>query len=96
MSFVEEKKEVVISKAIFWMIMVPKIRRKSRSSHRRCSVKKDVLQKFEKFTGKHLCQSLFPNKKRDPGTAVNFAKFLRAPFLKNTSGRLLLKIQPIF
>ena len=28
----------------------------------RCSVKKGVLKNFEKFTGKHLCQSLFFNK----------------------------------
>ena len=34
----------------------------TRSSHRRCSVKKDVLRNFAKFTGKHLCQSLFFNK----------------------------------
>ena len=33
-----------------------------RSSHRRCSVKKGVLKNFAKFTGKHLCQSLFFNK----------------------------------
>ena len=33
-----------------------------RSSHRRCSVKKDVFRNFAKFTGKHLCQSLFFNK----------------------------------
>ena len=32
-----------------------------RSSHQRCSVKKGVLGKFAKFTGKHLCQSLFFN-----------------------------------
>ena len=30
-----------------------------RSSHRRCSVRKGVLRNFAKFTGKHLCQSLF-------------------------------------
>ena len=29
---------------------------------RRCSVKKGVLKNFAKFTGKHLCQSLFFNK----------------------------------
>ena len=34
----------------------------SRSSHQRCSVKKGVLRNFAKFTGKHLCQSLFFNK----------------------------------
>ena len=31
----------------------------TRSSHRRCSVKKGVLNNFEKFTGKHLSQSSF-------------------------------------
>ena len=30
-----------------------------RSSHHRCSVRKDVLRSFEKLTEKHLCQSLF-------------------------------------
>ena len=34
----------------------------SRSSHRRCSVKKGVLRNFAKFTGKHLCQRLFFDK----------------------------------
>ena len=33
-----------------------------RSSHRRCSVKKVVFRNFAKFTGKHLCQSIFFNK----------------------------------
>ena len=73
-----------------------------RSSHRRCSVKKGVLRNFAKFTGKHLCQTLFFNniaglrpaallKKRlwHRCFAVNFAKFLRTPILQNTSGRLL-------
>ena len=32
-----------------------------RSSHQKCSVKKGVLRNFAKFTGKHLCQSLFFN-----------------------------------
>ena len=30
-----------------------------RSSHQRSSVKKGVLRYFTKFTGKHLCQSVF-------------------------------------
>ena len=47
-----------------------------RSSHQRCSVKKGFLRNFTKFTGKHLCQV--------------FVKFLRTPFLQNTSGRILL------
>ena len=33
-----------------------------RSSHGRFSVKKAVLRNFIKFSGKHLCQSLFFNK----------------------------------
>ena len=34
---------------------------KYRSSQRGCSVKNDVLKNFAKFTGKHLCWSLFFN-----------------------------------
>ena len=61
-----------------------------------------VLRNFAKFSGKHLCRSLFVNKATgQPATLlkkrlwhkcfpVNFAKFLRTPFLQNTSGRLLL------
>ena len=33
------------------------------SSHRSCFVKKGVLRNSAKFKGKHLCQSLFFNKK---------------------------------
>ena len=33
-----------------------------KSSHQRGSVKNGVLRNFVKFTGKHLCQSLFFNK----------------------------------
>ena len=32
---------------------------RDRSSHQRCSVTIEVLRNFVKFTGKHLCQSLF-------------------------------------
>ena len=32
------------------------------SRHQRCSIEKAVLRTFAKFTGKHLCQSLFFNK----------------------------------
>ena len=61
-----------------------------------------VLRNFTKFTGKHLCQRLlFKKTPETPETLlkkslwhrrfpVNFAKFLRTPFLQNTSGRLLL------
>ena len=70
-----------------------------RSSHQRCSMKKGVLGNFTNFTGKHLCQSLFFYTLADlrPATLfkkrlwhkcfpVNFTKFLRTPFLQNTSG----------
>ena len=61
---------------------------------------KGVLKNFTKFTGKHLCQSLFFDR---PATLlkkrlwvrcflVNLAKFLRTPFLQNTSGLLLLRL----
>ena len=35
----------------------------NRSSHHKCSVRKGVLSNVAKSTGKHLCQSLFFNKK---------------------------------
>ena len=77
----------------------------SRSSHRSCSVKNKVLRNFAEFTGKHLSQSLFFNKVAGlrPATLSkkrlwhmclpsNFVKFLRTPFLQNTSRRLLLHV----
>ena len=69
----------------------------------RCSVRKRVLRNLAKFRGKHLWQVLFFNKVAGPVPAtllkkrlwhrcftVNFAKFLRTPFLQNTFGWLLL------
>ena len=69
-------------------------------------MKKGILKNFAKFTGKRLCQSLFLNKVEglSPSTLskkwlwhrcfpVNFAKFLRTPFLQNTSGRLVLLVK---
>ena len=65
--------------------------------------KKSVLKNFAKFTEKHLCQSLFFNKVAGlrPATllkkrlwhrcfSVNFAKFLRTPFLTEHLRWLLL------
>ena len=68
-----------------------------RSSNQKCSVRKDVYRNFAKFTGKHLCQSLCRSARGLSATSfkkrfwhrrfpVNFAKFLRTPFLQNTSG----------
>ena len=58
-----------------------------------------------KFTGKHLCQGLFFNKVAGLRSKtllkkrlwhkcfpVDFVKFLRTPFLENTSRRLLLRV----
>ena len=74
-----------------------------RRSHQRCSFRKSAFRNFAKFTVKHLCQSLFFNKAAALRPAsllkerlwhrcfpMNFAKFLGAPFLQNTFGRLLL------
>ena len=68
-------------------------------------MEKGVLRNFAKFSGKHLCQSLFFNvASLRPATLlkkrlwywcflVNFANFLRIPFSQNTSRRLLLKVK---
>ena len=66
-----------------------------RSIHQRCSVRKGVLRNFAKFTGKHLCQRLFPatiliKRLWNRCFTVNFANFRRTPFLQKTSGWLLL------
>ena len=68
-----------------------------KSSHWRFSVRKGVLRNFAKFTGKHLCQSLYLNKVADLRPLhrcfpVNFAKPLRTSFSQNNSGRLLLSL----
>ena len=65
-----------------------------RSSQRSRFLKLGVIRNFAKFTGKHLCQCLFLNKVagKRPATLlkkrfwyrcflVNFANFLRTPFL---------------
>ena len=44
---------------------------------------KDILKNFAKFTGKHLCQSLFLNKVAGL-RPQNFAKFLRHVFYRTT------------
>ena len=60
----------------------------------RCSIKKGVLRKYAKFTGKHLCQSLFFNKKESLAQmfSCEICEFLRTSFLQNTSGTLRLII----
>ena len=68
----------------------------SRSSRLEMLCRKDVLRNFAKFTGKHLCQSLFLIKLHVLGLnffqkrlcykcfPVNFPKFLRRPFFYRT------------
>ena len=51
-----------------------------RISHRRCSIKINILKNFAKFTGKHLCERWLKHR----CFPVNFAKFLRIPFLQST------------
>ena len=61
---------------------------------------KTVLKYFSNFIGKSVYRNLFSNtpatlwKKRLPHSSfpLSFAKCLKAPFLQNTPGRLLLSI----
>ena len=76
-----------------------------RSSRPEMFCKKAVLRDFPKFTGKHLCQSLFITKVGVQGRQfylkrtlaqvfpVNFAKFGRTPFLTEHLWWLLLVLQ---
>ena len=79
----------------------------TRSSHAKVFCKKGVLENSVKFTGKHLCQSLFLNKVAGvrPVTLfkkrlwhnffpVNFAKFSRTPFFLEHLLWMLLKYLP--
>ena len=50
------------------------------SSHPRCSVRKDVLRNFTKFTGRHLCQSFFFNKVAGLRSATLLKKTLTQVF----------------
>ena len=50
----------------------------SRSSHQRCSLRKDVLRNFAKFKDKHLCLSLFFNSnfiKKESLAQIFFCEF---------------------
>ena len=76
---------------------------------RRCSIEIGVLKNFTKFTGKHLCQSLFLNKVAGlrPATLLKkrtlaqvfsceFCENFKNTFLQNTYGRMLLIICMMF
>ena len=77
--------------------------RPDRNSRQEMFCKKGVLGSFAKFTGKHLCQSLFLNKDTGLSSAtslkkrlwyrcllMNFAKFPRTPILTEHLWWLLL------
>ena len=82
-------------KRVGWMLLDCKLTKSLsvRSNRPEVFCKKDVLKNFIKFTGKHLCQSLFFNEVAGlrPATSLkkrlwhrcfpfNFAKFLRTSF----------------
>ena len=95
------RKEICVEVSLYIRLQASSLQKQPR----RGSVGRGVLRNFVKFTGKHLCQSLFFNKVAGLRAAtllkkrlwhryfpVNLAKFLRTPFLQNTSGRLLLSL----
>ena len=72
----------------------------TRSSHSEVFLEKGVLKICSKFTGEHPCQSAISIKLLRKFieialwhgcSQVNLLDIFRTPFLKNTSGRLLLK-----
>ena len=76
--------------------------RKFRSSPGEVFLAKGALKICSKFTGEHPCQSVTSIKSQsnfieiifwDGCSPVNLLHIFSAPFLKNTSGGLLLKIE---
>ena len=73
-----------------------------RSSRKKCSLRKGVLRKFAKFTGKQLCQSLFFDKiaglglfyRTSPGDC--FCSFFINLFIKSLFLRFTGLIRSIF
>ena len=74
---------ICIMKSLYW-VNKTSFKDLSEGVVRRCSVKKVFLEISQKFTVKHLCQSLFLC------FPVNFTKFLRTPFLTEHLRWLLL------
>ena len=56
--------------------------------------KRVVLTNFSKFTGKHLCQSLFFKRLYYRFFPVNFPKYAGPLYLQNTFGRMRLHLEP--
>ena len=100
----EITKEVMIFKNTEFNNVYPEPCNQKQKQPPKVFCKKRCFRNFAKFTGKHLCQSLFFNKvaslrlatvlKKRPWRRcfpMNFEKFLRTPILKNTSWLLLLQ-----
>ena len=96
-TLIKMAKKILVTLIMIYVVI------KHRSSHPEVFCKKGVLRNFAKFPGKHLPQSLYFNKVASlrPATSfkkrlwhkrfpVNFAKFLRTPFLKEHLCWLLL------
>ena len=71
--------------------------KRNRSSHQRCSMKKGVLRNFRKFTGKHLCQSVFIKKETLAQVfCCEFCEISRNTFFTEHLWWLLLKeVEPM-
>ena len=63
-----------------------------RSSHPKVSLEKGVLKICSKFTGELPCKATLLKSHVGMGVPVDFLHIFRTPFLKNTSGWLLLEI----
>ena len=69
-------------------LILPRFRR----SHPEVSLEKGVLKICSKFTGELPCKATLLKLHVGVGVPVNFLRIFRTPFLKNTSGWLLLEI----
>ena len=66
-----------------------------RSSQLEVFCKKSVLRNFTKFTGKHLCQSLFLIKLQARRFPADFVKFLRTAFYTEQLWWLVLDVSTV-
>ena len=73
-----------------------KVLSKRCGSHQRCSIKKGVLKEISQNAQGNICTRVSFLKKRlwHRCLPMNFVKFLRTPFLQNTTGRLFLHPKP--
>ena len=91
---------------VLFVLIINILKWSCRSSSSEMFCRKGVLRNFAKFTGKHLCQSLFFKKVAGLRPAVllkkslwhmcfpvNFAKFLRAPLFTEHLWWLLLILE---